>query len=230
MKNIIFTLLSFLYFISGYSQDLTYDVHGMYSNPVRKEILNDAKTMIDINPGYPTSWVSDYISAEISATCNGKVVNAKSPNDNLSTAQKNILASADLGTNIDFDIMYNYKNSVTDINEMHGMHFSYTVIPEIEAEYTGGKEQMKQYVDKNIIPKIAHHNSKKIKQTIVRFTINEAGEIINPKIIMSSGNHKTDNIILKAIHKMPNWTPAQEANGSKVKQEFEISIGNDQGC
>ncbi|MGB4850636.1 MAG: hypothetical protein WBP41_22100, partial [Saprospiraceae bacterium] len=168
MKNIIITLVLSHYFIPVFAQDVTYDMHGLYSNPVKKEILNDAKTMSDINPGYPSSWVSDYISAEISATCNGKVMNAKSPNDKLSTDQKNILASADLGTDIDFDIMYNYKNSATDISEMHGMHFTYTVVPEIEAEYPGGHQQMKQYLDEKIIHKISQNNSKKIKQAIVR--------------------------------------------------------------
>ncbi|MEP6796165.1 MAG: TonB family protein [Saprospiraceae bacterium] len=230
MQPIIIILLLCNYFIPCFSQSIKYEVHGLYVNPVKKEILNIAETMSDINPGYPASWVSDYISSGISATCNGKVMNAIGQNDKLSTDQKNILASADLGTDIDFDIMYNYKNSVTDISELHGMHFSYTVVPEVEAEYPGGKQQMSKYIDEKIIHKISQNNSKKINPAILRFTINAKGEIVNAKIIKSSDDPKTDKIILKAIQKMLKWKPAQEANGSKVKQEFEISVGNNDGC
>jgi len=46
----------------------------------------------------------------------------------------------------------------------------------------------------------------------------------------TSGDQKTDKLLLKAINKMPKWKPAENSDGIKVKQEFEFSVGNCGGC
>ena len=72
--------------------------------------------MNDISPGFPSSWISDYISAEVSATVNGKIMKGLGQNDILSPEQKNILHQAELGTDVVVDIQYRYPNSVTNNN------------------------------------------------------------------------------------------------------------------
>lgn len=240
MKNRIITSLLFLLSVSGFAQDLSYlsetgsaqdlnfEVRGTYTNTVKREKLNAAKTMLDINPGYATSWITDYISAEIIATSSGKVMRAISANGFLTSEQKNILNAADMGTDITIEVKYRYKNSVTGNMDMRGMRFTVTVVPEIEAEYVGGHEQMKKYLKENAVNRIPEPYPQNL-QAAVRFIVNEEGVITVAQISKTSGNQETDKLLVDAIYKMPKWIPASDAKGVKVKQEFVFSVGNG-GC
>jgi TonB family protein len=214
----------------GSTKDLNFEVHGNYKRVVKKETLNDAKYLYDFITGYPVNWIANYISVEISATSNGKAMKAMSTNDALSTVQKNILATADLGTEIVTNVKYKYKNSATDDMEDREAHISMTVIPETEAEYVGGNEKMKKYLQENVINKISETTAPKLQQGVVIFTVNEKGEIANAKISQSSGDIKTDKLMVKAITKMPRWKPAENSKHIKVKQDFEFSVDNGGGC
>ncbi|HLG35767.1 MAG TPA: energy transducer TonB [Bacteroidia bacterium] len=185
--------------------------------------------MSDINPGYPSSsWMTDYISAEISVTGNGKVMKAGSANEILSVEQKSILKMADLGTDIVIDVKYKQVNTITGNIDIRNMHFLFTVVPEIEAEYPGGYQQMKNYLKENAINKISETDYKQL-QAAVKFTVSEEGEIANAQISKTSGDKKTDKLLVEAINKMPKWRPAENSKGLKVKQEFVFSVGNG-GC
>lgn len=240
MKNRIITSLLFLLSVSGFAQDLSYlpstdpaqdlyfEVRGTYTNRIEKEKLHAAKTMIDINPGYATSWITDYISAEIIAICSGKVKRAVSANGFLTSEQRTILNAADMGSDITIDVKYRYKNSVTGNMDMRGMMFTVTVVPETQAEFSGGYEQMKTYLKEEAINKISKADYNKVQAT-VKFTVNEEGVITVAKISKTSGNQETDKLLVDAIYKMPKWIPASDAKGIKVKQEFVFSVGNG-GC
>jgi hypothetical protein len=47
--------------------------------------------------------------------------------------------------------------------------------------------------------------------------------------VQPSGYLKMDKLFVDAIHKMPNWKPAETKAGIKVKQEFLFNFGNT-GC
>jgi TonB family protein len=229
MKKILITPLLLLLFIAGFSQNLDYGVHGKYLHPIKKETLEKAKFMADLIPYYPVWWIAGYESVEILATCDGKAMMASGANDTLSTEQRNILSKAELGTDIILNIKFKSKNAVTDNIETGTMNYSATVIPETEAEYPGGNQQMTQYLKENAIDKIPEISSKQIQQTLVEFTVNEKGETANAKIIKTSGDSETDKLLIEAINKMPKWSPAKDSKGRKVKQEFEFSVGSS-GC
>lgn len=229
MKNSIVILLLLHVAFLGFSQGLSFEVRGAYRSPILKEKLIGAKTMTDLNPGYPSSWISGYISAEIVTTCNGTKRKAISANDTLSNEQMSILKMADLGTDIMVEVKYNPKN-FSDTTNINKVNFSFTIIPETEAEYPGGYELLKQYLKENAIDKIANPIAQKIEQATLKFTIGEEGQIIDAQISMSSGDEETDNLLLQAINKMPKWKPAENAAGIKVKQTFELRAGNAVGC
>jgi len=228
MKNSIITPLLFLFFSVGFSQNLKIDFYGNHSPSIKKEKLNEAKLMRDVIPDYPTKWIINCVSAEISATCDGKAMVAMSSSDTLSTEQ--ILNTVDPGTYIVINIKYKYKNSVNDNIEIDKMHFLATVIPETVAEYPGGYQQMIQYLKENTINKISETASKQFQQIIVRFTVNEQGEIAGVKMTKTSTDPKIDQLFLDAVNKMQKWKPAENSKGVKVKQEFEFSVGAGGGC
>lgn len=229
MKKIVTTTLMFLLLMTVFSQNLTYEVHGKYLRSIKKEKLNKANFVHDIIPYYPAQWIMSYVSVEILTTCDDKAMMATSKSDNLSTEQKKILNAVDLGTDIVINITYKYKNPVTDNIDIGTMNYSATLVPEFEAEYSGGHQKMTQYLEENAINKISDTTSKQIQQVIVRFTVNEEGEIANAQIFKKSGDPKIDQLLLDVITKMPKWKPAEDPKGIKVQQEFEFSAGN-VGC
>jgi TonB family protein len=104
-----------------------------------------------------------------------------------------------------------------------------TVVPETEAEYMGGNKQITEYFNQNVVNKISEKNPEKIQQAVLKFTVDEDGQIINPKITRTSNDSEIDKLLLDAAAKMPKWKPAQNAQGTKVKQDFTIPFGNG-GC
>lgn len=226
-KNIVILLL--LHFsLFSFAQEMGYEVRGIYKKPILKEKLNAAKTISDINAGYPASWIAGYVSVEILATYQGTTLRAASKNDTLNTEQINILNKADVGTAITVDVKYLPNSSRK--NDIKKINFSYTVIPEIEAEYPGGYERLKQYLKASAMDEIAGKLEEQLQVATVKFTVNEGGEIINAQVSQTSDNEKVDQLLLEAIYNMPKWKPAENSKGIKVKQDFEFSIGNIIGC
>ena len=149
--------------------------------------------------------------------------------EELNMQQKNLLNSVDLFSHIVINVKYRDENAATAKMDIREMHVSLTVIPESEAEFVGGTEKMKKYLKESAINKIDELTEKYMLNAIITFTVNEDGTIANAKISKSTGDPKTDDMLLAAINKMPKWKPAMNSNGAKVKQEFEFRVGNE-GC
>ena len=64
----------------------------------------------------------------------------------------------------------------------------------------------------------------------VKFTIDEAGRITDAHVFWPSKDEKTDALLLETICNMPNWKPAAYADGTTVKQEFVLTVGNMENC
>ena len=236
MKTSIFTLLLLLTGLTSFSQkvnneqNINFEVHGTYTRSIHQDQLSNAGSLGDIMPYYPAAWIMSYNSAEVSTTSNGTAMSAPGDNDILTDQQKNILRTADLGSNVVINIIYKTNNSATGDPESRIIHYDVTVIPEIEAEYSSGKDAMNKYLKDKAIDKLTDTKDKPYK-AVVSFTVSEEGKIADAQITKSSGSASTDKLLLKAITKMPDWKPAQKANGTKVKQNFEFTVdtGTD-GC
>lgn len=238
MKKSFITSLLFLFCLSNFSQvantpqNWDYEVRGKHNSSIKIDKLKDAKTMSDIMANYPVLWITSYVSVELSATCNGKTIKAVSANDILTEEQKDILANADLSTDVVIDIVYNCKNAVMETIETSKMHYVTTVVPEVEAEYISGAEGLKLYIKAKAVDVIVLDNPQQIMKALVKFNVNEEGEVSDVIISKTSGDEKIDKLLLEAVSKMPKWKPATNANGTKVKQGFEFSLNtpNLGGC
>lgn len=256
MKVIFIFVFLLLVFGTGFSQNTQYGILGMYNfptnqtaaselslevraryaRPIKKETLHKAVFLSDLSAGYPKAWVTDYISTEISTTCNGKATKAVGKNNTLTTEQRNILKTVDMGSDIVIDVLYEYQNAATNDTYLMSLHIIVTLAPEIdteyvgadkqtEAEYIGGEQQMRAYFKQYAMDKISKTDAQKIEKGTVRFTVNEKGEIAHATLFKTSGNAKTDKLLLEAIYKMPKWKPAENSKGMKIHQEFDFSIG-----
>ncbi len=231
--------------------DITPEVWRNLALPDKERIELDLRrgTNYPQNYIYPQenyNYIIDYLAVEISAAARGKVQTAQSTSDKLSTEQKNILTSADLGTDISIKIKFRYKKQACDKsgseNKIVEGKLTVTVVPASEAEYPGGFKQLTAYLTENIINKVSKTRSltmglkekvrlsEKIQLAIVKFTVNEEGQVIDAKIARTTTDSKLDQFVLEAINKMPKWKPAENPKGIKVKQEFSIPLGGGGGC
>ncbi len=179
------------------------------------------------------SNVIELVSVSITAICNGKEMSAISTDDVLSLQQKSILSSADLGSDITLKVNFKFKNKYAVVPEMRDKvlegQLPVTVIPELEAEFQGGTKKFSAYFNDSVISKIRPTTSaRKIFNAVMKFTIDEKGHIQDAKLIETTTDSGIDQLLLEAIRKMPEWKPAENPRGIKVKQEFTIPFGG--GC
>ncbi|HLP11557.1 MAG TPA: energy transducer TonB [Flavobacteriales bacterium] len=221
------TVLLLLLCFQGIAQDSTrieFEIRPTYSRAIKMETLSTAKTMADVCPGFPTTWISDYKKTEVSAMINGQTITATGKNDTLTTEQLSVFAQAILGTNIDIRVEYKYANPITDHMDDFEIVFTLTVIPSTEAQYSSGMKELRQYIRESAIAKLTEEKPNQFKQTKILFTVDEQGDVVNAKLIGTSNSKKTDRLLLKTIHNMPRWAPAVNSKGENVKQEFEFIV------
>ncbi|MBL7900430.1 MAG: energy transducer TonB [Bacteroidia bacterium] len=222
------SLLSFgflLLLISGYAQELKFNVHGKYTRPVHKQTLSSAKTLVDLVSGYPSSWIDEYTSVEITGTCGGKTIKAGGKNETLNAEQQKVLNTLDLCSDVVIHVKYRSKSS-SGLMEDKKINVRLTLIPDVEAEYLGGTEELNKFIKENAINKIPEATSKKITGAIVKFTVNENGQVGDLQMTRTTGDTSIDQLLMQTLSNMPNWKPAQNADGTKVKQDFEFSLND----
>ena len=240
MKNVqnTFIILLFAAFIFpqfgavevALENDLKYEVNRIYPYiSITKAELKDAHTLTDINKNYKSSWVKEYLSVEVSTIHQGKLRKSVSKSEILNQEQKDNINMADADTDISVKIQY-LPNNTLETKEIKEINFSFNPIPEKEATYFGGEEALKTYLKENAINKIPNSSFKNYDLAAIKFTINEAGQVINVHVFESSKDEKIDELLLETIRKMPTWKPAAYENGTKVKQEFVLTIGNMESC
>ncbi len=229
MKSSLFTIILFLFLATGFSQELQYAIRTTHSKQVKQENIVSANTLSDVYPGYPASWISGYISTKITTTHNGNPVWASGSNEELSAGQKKLLQSVETGADISIFVKYLSRNPVTDIQQENNLEYVVSLMLQSQAAFMGGTEKMDQYFLEKSINQIAVSEPNTFKGALISFTVNAEGKVIQAKITQSSGKSDTDDLLPKAINKMPRWKPATDAKGKKVAQQFEFSLGGD-GC
>ncbi len=191
--------------------------------------LKEARTLIDLNRYYKSSWIRSYHSVEISAKIEGELKTASGEDNILLPEQIALIEQADLGTDIAVKVKYMPENNLVK-NDLKEMNFSFTIDPEIEASYSGGPQQLDQYLATKGLDKIPNTAIQQYNLAAVKFVVNEKGQIIDAEIKETSKDEQVDQLLLKTICDMPDWTPATYADGSKVRQEFVLTVGDHTSC
>ncbi len=206
------------------------NVMMMSGKPIVKEQLRQVHTLKDINPGYPASWISEYLEVEIAVVANDDTEQrVAGPNDILSDDQLDLIQSAEVGTDITVDVKYKQKDGMNDLTTKN-MNFTYTVVPDKEAKYDGGHDAMVSYLQQSASAQKSLEALKEVELLVVKFTIDETGKTTDILVTQSTEEKDIDNIFIKTLENMPDWSPASNADGTKVAQTFELNIGNMIGC
>jgi hypothetical protein len=228
---LLIVLLSIGCAFNSFAQnDLKFEVNKVLpSVSIQENKLDKISTLTDLNKRYPTSWVREYISVEISVYKNGAQTKASGNGYVLNQAQKELIRLADRSGGIAVSVMYLPENSLKD-NTAKQNDFKVTIMPDKDAVYSEGPEQMIQYLQKNSIANIEAGSFMGYDLTAIKFAITEQGHIADIQVAMPSKDTKIDEMLVGAISKMPGWKPAEFSNGQKVKQNFVLTIGNMENC
>lgn len=93
------------------------------------------------------------------------------------------------------------------------------------AKFPGGQKALVRYIMTNISDSLTLiENGQALEKAIVSFYVNENGTVADAKLIKSSKNAAFDRQLLAAFNNMPNWMPAEDRSGKKVKQLKTIPI------
>jgi hypothetical protein len=171
--------------------------------------LDDATTLSDLNQYYKSDWVKEYKSVKIIVISNGQKKTVTSSNDELTKKQKQLIESADLGSNIKVIVQYLPDNNLSK-SEIQEMDFAFKVDPTHEAKCAGGEDHLNQYIEESIMKKVSRKDV--------------------PQYQVAAVNKDTDALLLKTICEMPKWVSAEYSDGTKTKQEFVFTIGDHYSC
>ncbi len=228
MKYLFICLLSFSILSTNTAQEIGYEISPTYKKSIKKEILNDAKTLKDINPEFPSSWIETYHSIEVSTTNDGNTISIASKTVKLNKQQLSAINKANVGTDIHVSVHYTPKNSTP--GNKREIKFTYTIVPEIEAKFSDDYQKLKDYLKTNVIDKLSKDVKATLENMSVNFTIGVDGKPINAMVKTTSKDKKVDQLIIDMITNMPSWQPAELTNGSKIEQDFVLTVGSMIGC
>jgi TonB family protein len=189
-----------------------------------------------INPGENSyNRLIEYVAVEISVARMGKTITSLSTGNKLTVEQKKIINAADLGSEINIKIRFSYKNESSGKTNCGKRivdgNLVVKVLPETSAEFPGGFTKITEYLMENVMNKFTSLGmsekvlrAKKLRQAVVTFIVNEEGKVIEAKISGTSADQQLDKLLLDAVSKMPEWKPAQNSKGLKIKQKFNIPL------
>ena len=228
---ILLGLLIFGFSLNSFCQDeLRFEVNKVqpfYS--ILEKKLVDVKTLTDLDKRYPSSWVKQYISVDVSVYKNGILTTVPGVSHVLNQEQKDLLQVADRSKEIAVSVMYLPENSLTE-NIVKQYDFKVSISPDQNARCAEGTETLLQYLKTNGIANIESGNFTGYALTAIRFTITDKGQVSDLQVVLPSKDPKIDEIMVKALSKMPAWQPAEFSNGTKVNQSFVLTIGNMNNC
>ena len=221
-----YILISFLAICSSLSfAQNGFNIAPTYRKAVTQSELQKAVVITDINSGFPSSWIMEYVSVELNSQCGGKEVIAVGEAIAFSAEQRALLKNTDIGAELSFKVSYYADPAEIENRELKHIAFSYGVAPESMANYHGGIDMLDQYLVDRGLNDIAEKLDTQQKSYQASFTIDKTGAVINAVMNESTGLPDVDSAILDAIREMQKWQPALDVHGRTIAQDFVLNIG-----
>ena len=207
--------------------DLNYGFSSHFMNTISKKRLHEAIRFSQIVPnrGCGPATKKTYRNVEISILKNDEEISEIASTSIFNEDQIKLLRTTDYATNF-----YARAEYITEYAGSDYVMYYMTVVPEIEATYEGGSLGVLEYLKENSKGKTSMVKEDQLEQGKVNFTVKADGSIANVDLSSTCGYDVVDNILVGLISNMPDkWTPAKNADGECIDQQFVISFGRG-GC
>lgn len=211
--------------------DFNFDMRTRFE-PIKKTKVDAARTISDFLEAEAMASIVSLHSVNVALVDkDGKTdVFKNGTTETLTDGQLQLLQSFDYATNFVVRAQYRKKNGNTGVlvSDFRNPHL--TIVPEKQAEYAYGKEALLSYLKEESKEVRIDVASEKLKSAMLSFKVTEKGAVEVIELERSSGYPEIDKKMIELISNLPgSWTPAENAKGKKVNQEFVVSFGA-RGC
>jgi len=207
--------------------DFIYDI-GPRFNPIKKSDLDKIKSFNDIIGQEHANRIVEYKWVTVVLIINDKESNVREfgTSDVLTEAQLKLLHSFDYSTNLMIAADYQGKNKETGaLEDTHWTPYL-TIVPEKQAEYSEGIDDLKKYLKDNSEATRTHVIAEKLQPAKLFFTVTKKGTIEHVRLDRTSNYPKVDKRMIELITNLQGkWVPAENQKGEKVDQELVVSFG-----
>jgi hypothetical protein len=200
-----------------------YDLGSRFRG-VKKEELVKAKSIKDFLPGHINNPIDSYVSVGVIIIENDEKTDIRETggNDRLTKGQLNLIKSFDYSTN--FLVQAYCKRRYSQLGDLEDCYF--TMVPEKEAQYVDGKEELLEYLRANNEKNIFNLDESKLQPAKLYFIVTKDGDVSEVRLDRTSGYVEIDNNMIELMKNLPKkWVPAENGKGQKVNQELVVSFG-----
>ena len=207
--------------------DFIYDVGPRYG-PIKKSDLDNAK--------YIDTFLEDNQMDDMVTLKSVNIIIIKDDKQSdihaigysraLTDNQLQLLQKSGYSTNFLVRTEFQNKNKDTGVLEDSYLSPHLTVVPEKQAEYINGKQNLMNYLKDKSLEARANVQVDKLQPAKLYFTVTKTGTIENVKLDRSSNYIEVDKKMIELITKLPGkWKPAVNNEGENVDQELVVSFG-----
>lgn len=204
-------------------------VDQRFVTKVKKSDVLKAKSIMDFLPNDRVRGQHNIKNVHIKDLSNEQIF-AISETDIISEEQRSMLincfSSADFLIRSSCDV----KNTFNDEVYKDTLIYYLTMIPEVEAQYPGGIDNLNHYLKESLSQDIKWMDPKEVGPSRMRFNISKYGVLQNVRVENGCGIASIDSSLVEIIKNLPhNWTPAKDMAGNPVSQDFVFFYGQ-RGC
>jgi hypothetical protein len=207
--------------------DFIYDI-GPRFGPIKREVVQKARSIdafiskeelekIEHIKSVTVTIMAGYIISDIIET---------GTSASFTEAQLKLLKGSDYSTNLMIHVEFQQMNPQINALENNYASSYLTIIPEKQASYLFSEDTLKDYLRVQSEESRVGVDPKKLRPAKLYFTVAKDGSVENVRLDRSSFYPVIDETMITLIKNLPgSWTPAENVNGEKVKQELVLSFG-----
>lgn len=207
------------------NSNFSFEIGSRFYATISKKDLLNATSVVDLVPEDAVSWRSvPFESVKITIMAGDFELSESGNSKNLNEAQTSLLRTVDYSSNF----FINAQGAATDPETGHIENYAYyfTVVPEKEARYEGGKNALINYLKHGSYDLTKNVNQDKLRQGAIDFTITEKGTISGIQISSFCGYPEIDERMVQLLEDAPgSWDAAENNSGDKIDQIFRFSFG-----
>ena len=214
------------------AKEFIYRVGNRFNTTVTKSQVANANSILDFLPydAPDVERLSNFAFNKLDTLPNQEGTYIFNDSEKLNARQKAVLNNMTVSSNFMFEANCKFANSESGLLEDYLLVYYITVVPEQPAEYSLGLDSLYSLMKSANNKYMSRIDWERLWPGRVAFCINKKGEVTRVVTEMASGQKDIDANMVELIKNMPGtWTPAKDANGKPVKQEFNLFYGME-GC
>jgi hypothetical protein len=214
------------------AKEFIYRVGDRFNTTVTKSQVASANSILDFLPydAPDIERLSAFAYNKLDTLPNKNETAIFNDSEKLSSRQKAMLNNMVVSSNFYFESNCKFANSESGMLEDYQLVYYITVVPDQPAEYSLGLDSLYSLMRMANEKYMSRIDWERLWPGRVSFCINKKGEITRVVTEMASGQKDIDANMVELIKNMPGtWTPAKDADGKPVKQEFNLFYGME-GC